>query len=80
MKGYKLDNTLYIFDATQAAIPVSVVDVDVIYVQQELLAAYVSANSDVASKIKPYNYKVMAVNKLPWADYINEDILEDPES
>lgn len=79
MKGYKLDKTLYIFDATPAVIPVSVDDVDVIYVQQELLAAYVSDNPDAASKIKPYNYKMIAVNKLPWADYINEDILEDPE-
>jgi hypothetical protein len=77
MKGYKLDRTLYIFDATPDAIPVSVDDVDVIYVQQELLAAYVNANQDVASKIKPYNYKLLAVNKLPWADYIDNDLVEE---
>ena len=74
MKGYKLDKTLYIFDATPDAIPVSVDDVDVIYVQQELLAAYVNANQDAASKIKPYNYKLIAVNKLPWADYVDNDL------
>ena len=74
MKGYKLDRTLYIFDATPDAIPVSVDDVDVIYVQQELLAAYVNANQDAASKIKPYNYKLIAVKKLPWADYIDNDL------
>lgn len=77
MKGYKIDRTLYIFDATPAAIPVSVDDVDVIYVQQELLAAYVNDNQDAASKIKPYNYKLIAVNKLPWADYIDNDLVEE---
>lgn len=77
MKGYKLDRTLYIFDATPDAIPVSVDDVDVIYVQQELLAAYVNANQEAASKIKPYNYKLIAVNKLPWADYVDNDLVEE---
>lgn len=77
MKGYKLDKTLYIFDATPAAIPVSVDDVDIIYVQQELLAAYVNDNPEAASKIKPYNYKLIAVKKLPWADYIDNDLVEE---
>ena len=77
MKGYKLDKTLYIFDATPATIPVSVDDVDIIYVQQELLAAYVNANQDAANKIKPYNYKLLVVNKLPWADYIDNDLVEE---
>lgn len=77
MKGYKLDRTLYIFDAEPAVIPVSVDDVDVIYVQQELLAAYVNDNPEAASKIKPYNYKLIAVNKLPWADYVDNDLVEE---
>ena len=80
MKGYNLNGTLYIFDATPATIPGTAGDeADLIYVQQELVEAFKSENPDNAAKIKPYNYKLMVVNKLPWADYINENILVDPE-
>lgn len=80
MKGYNLNGTLYIFDATPATIPGDAGDeADLIYVQQELVEAFKSENPDNSAKIKPYNYKLMAVNKLPWADYINENILKAPE-
>jgi len=80
MKGYNLNGTLYIFDATPAQIPSTTAEeADLIYVQQELVDEFKTYNTDYAAKIMPYNYKIMAVNKLPWADYINEDILEDPE-
>lgn len=80
MKGYNLNGTLYIFDATPATIPGDAGDeADLIYVQQELVEEFKYENPDNSAKIKPYNYKLMAVNKLPWADYVNEDIPEDVE-
>ena len=82
MKGYNLNGTLYIFDATPATIPGSAGDeADVIYVQQELVEEFKTYNPDNSAKIMPYNYKLLAVNKLPWADYVNEDIPEsEPET
>lgn len=78
MKGYKLDKTLYIFDATPATIPGTAGDeADLIYVQQELVEEFKYYNPDNSAKIKPYNYKLLAVNKLPWADYIDNDLVEE---
>lgn len=75
MKGYQDSNILYVFDATPGEIPYVSNNVTIIYVQQEQLAAWKTANSSYASLMQPYNYKMMVVNKLPYSGHTDDDIV-----
>lgn len=84
MKGYTLNNTMYVFPQTVGAIPYVGESVTSIMVQQEDLAAWKTANSDYASIMKAYNYNMMTVQKKVWADHLDDDIVSpeptpDPE-
>lgn len=80
MKGYTLNNTMYVFPQTVGAIPYVGESVTSIMVQQEDLAAWKTANSDYASIMKAYNYNMMTVQKKVWADHLDDDIVvPDPE-
>lgn len=74
MKGYTLNNTMYVFPQTIGEIPYVGESVTSIMVQQEDLAAWKTANSDYASIMKAYNYNMMTVQKKVWADHLNDDI------
>lgn len=81
MKGYTLNNTMYVFPQTVGAIPYVGESVTSIMVQQEDLAAWKTANSDYASIMKAYNYNMMTVQKKVWADHLDDDIVvPDPET
>lgn len=75
MKGYTLNNTMYVFPQTVGAIPYVGESVTSIMVQQEDLAAWKTANSDYASIMKAYNYNMMTVQKKVWADHLDDDIV-----
>lgn len=77
MKGYVTGNKLYIFD-TAAEIPYVDAAVEIIYVQQEYLAAFKAANSDYAAMMQPYNFQMLTVKAKEWSGHTNDDI-EVPE-
>lgn len=78
MKGYKVEDRLYIFPQTVDVIP-EVEGADVIYVQHETVKAWKEANSDVADKIKGYNFLTMTVLPKEWAGHTDDDIEPAPE-
>ena len=76
MKGY-FDSTkkiLYVFPQTAAEIPYVDPTAEVIYVQQENYAEWAAANTSYTSIMKKYNYNLITVNKLVWADHLDDDI------
>lgn len=76
MKGY-FDSTkkiLYVFPQTAAEIPYVDPTAEAIYVQQENYAEWATANSEYTSIMKKYNYNLITVNKLVWADHLDDDI------
>lgn len=74
MKQKKIGTDLYVFD-TSAYQLTKDLDVDNIYIQQELIPGYLTVNSStgVQAKIKPYNYKLITAQKPVWGDYIYAD-------
>jgi len=74
MKQKKIGTDLYVFD-TSAYQLTKDLDVDNIYIQQELIPGYLAVNSStgVQAKIKPYNYKLITAQKPVWGDYIYAD-------
>lgn len=74
MKGYQIDNVLYVFPQTADTIPFVDSDVTIIYVQQEDLAAWKTKNSDNADMIFPYNYNVMTVQPKAWSGHTDDNI------
>lgn len=74
MKGYVTGNKLYIFD-TPAEIPYVDAAVEIIYVQQEYLAAFKAANSDYAALMQPYNFQMLTVKAKEWSGHTNDDIV-----
>ena len=71
MKQKRIEDTLYVFDVTPYTITEDT-DASIIKVQQESYEGFVELNSDLASKIVKYNYHMLTVNRLEWADYVNE--------
>ena len=67
MQQKRVNNKLYVLDFTPYVITEDT-DVDIIYVQQEKLDAYVELNPSLADKIKTINYLVYTVKKKEWAD------------
>lgn len=76
MKGYIVNSKCYVFPQEVGQIPA--VDADVIYVQEEDFAAWLTANESVADKLKKYNYNVMTVRPKEWADHTNDDLAPEP--
>ena len=74
MKGYQIDNKLYVFPQTPDTIPFIDSDVTVIYVQEENLAAWKEENPTAADMIVKYNYNTITVNKKEWAEHTDDDI------
>ena len=72
MTQKKIGNDLYVFKQEAYEITADT-SATTIYVQEELVPAFKTANASLASKIKPINYYVMVATKQPWGDYINED-------
>ena len=76
MKQKLLDKILYVFDVTPYEITEDGDAADVIKVQSETYEGFVALNPDLADKIVKYNYHMLTVNRLEWADYVDEP---DPE-
>jgi len=74
MKQKKIGTDLYVFD-TSAYQLTKDLDVENIYIQQELIPGYLALNSSagVQAKIKPINYKLNIIQKPVWGDYIYAD-------
>lgn len=72
MTQKKIGNDLYVFKQEAYEITADT-SATTIYVQEELVPAFKTANASLASKIKPINYYVMVATKQPWGDYINAD-------
>ena len=85
VKGYRIDNRIYIFEDEAMAIPESQIGVlpDVIYVERNLADAFkeVEANADIADLIKGYNFQTMTVNAKEWAGHEDDELepVEEPE-
>lgn len=77
MKQKKINDILYVFDTTPYKITQDT-DANVIKVQEESYAGFVTLNTSLANKIEKYNYHVMTVTKQEWGDYINADDPVDP--
>ena len=67
----KVGNTLYVFDTTPFTITEDT-DVEVIYVQNECLKGYLELNTELESKIKPFNQWLLCVN-APWSDGASQE-------
>ena len=78
MKGYKVEDRLYIFPQTVDVIP-EVEGVEVIYIQHENVKAWKEANSAVADKIKGYNFLTITALPKEWAGHTDDDIEPAPE-
>lgn len=74
MKGYQIENVLYIFPQDAAQIPSVAETVEAIAIQPELLEAFKALNEDYADIMVPYNYNTMTVNAKPWAGHTDDDI------
>lgn len=72
MRQKLLDKILYVFDVTPYEITEDVDEATTIKVQQETYDGFIALNPDLASKIVKYNYHMLTVNRLEWADYVNE--------
>ena len=72
MRQKLLDKILYVFDVTPYEITEDGDAADVIKVQLECYDGFIALNPDLASKIVKYNYHMLTVNRLEWADYVNE--------
>lgn len=73
MKQKKIGTDLYVFDTSAYQITKDL-DVENIYIQQELIPGYEKLNSSsVNAKIKPINYKLNIIQKPVWGDYIYAD-------
>lgn len=72
MTQKKIGNDLYVFKQEAYEITADT-SATTIYVQEELVPAFKTANASLASKIKPINYYVIVATKQPWGDYINAD-------
>ena len=78
MRQKKINDILYVFDTTPYEITQDT-DADVIKVQEESYAGFITLNESLANKIVKFNYHVMTVTKQEWADYINADEPVDPD-
>ena len=67
----KVGNTLYVFDTTPFTITEGT-DAEVIYVQNECLKGYLELNTELESKIKPFNQWLLCVN-APWSDGASQE-------
>ena len=74
MKGYQIENVLYIFSQEAAQIPSVAETVEAIAIQPEMLEAFKALNEDYADIMVPYNYNTMTVNAKPWAGHADDDI------
>lgn len=79
MKGYQIENVLYIFPQDAAQIPSVAETVEAIAIQPEMLEAFKALNEDYADIMVPYNYNTMTVNAKPWAGHTDDDIEVEPE-
>lgn len=70
MKQKKIGTTLYVFETSAYEITRDT-DAKEICIQQENLEAFIKLNQAIADKMKPYNYRLLTVQKTIWADYIN---------
>lgn len=70
MKQKKIGTTLYVFETSAYEITRDT-DAKEICIQQENLEAFIKINQAIADKMKPYNYRLLTVQKTIWADYIN---------
>ena len=74
MKGYQINNKLYVFPQEAGELPTIDSEVAVIYVQHEDLAAFKTANEAYADKMVGYNYNTMTVKAKEWAGHTDDDI------
>lgn len=85
VKGYRIDNRIYIFEDEAKAIPESQIGVlpDVIYVERNLVDGFkaVEANADIADLIKGYNFQTMTINPKEWEGHTDDELqpVEEPE-
>lgn len=72
MKGYIINKKCYVFPQEVGQIPS--IDAEIIYVQEEDIKAWKTANVGVADKIKKYNYNVMTVNPKEWSGHKDDEL------
>ena len=79
MRQKRIDNRLYVFDNVPYTLT-SDLDVEVVYVQEELFNEYAALNPVLP--LKKYNYNVFTVTKQEWYDYINapDEIVPQPNN
>lgn len=70
MKQKKIGDILYVFETTPYEITADTT-ANIIYVQQECLAGFLTANESLASKIKPFNYHVLVATQQEWNEYVD---------
>ena len=84
VKGYRINNRIYIFEDEAMAIPESQIGVlpDVIYVERNLVDGFkaVEANADIADLIKGYNFQTMTVNPKEWTGHTDDTLEPEPET
>ena len=85
VKGYRIDNRIYIFEDEAKPIPAQQIGVlpDVIYVERKLVDGFkeVEANADIADLIKGYNFQTMTINAKEWAGHEDDELepVEEPK-
>ena len=72
MKGYIINNRCYVFPQEVGQIPS--VEAEIIYVQEEDIKAWKTANAGVADKIKKYNYNVITVRPKEWDGHKDDEL------
>jgi len=78
MKGYQINEKLYIFPQQPAEIQGITEDITVIFVRSKDLEAWKTANTTYANLFKPYNYETITVLPKPWAGHSDDDFPVQP--
>ena len=70
MKQKKIGNKLYVF-SEEPYIITEDTDVDIIYIQEDVINRFARINLSLISKMRPINYHLVCVRKPEWAEYYN---------